>query len=296
MRFDPKTRQYKDSQGRTVSPASIRREVNDYITDEKVKVAKQANQLLDGTTSLTSFFMFMKARVETWHDVAGSIAYGGKAQLDPERSKRINARVKSELDYLAQFYKQARSSFQAARKIAAQTVANLKTAELKELPGMLTPSMRSRIEREIYEALIDAAPSEADAVTRKVIDQLLKDAGLVAVQISVDQGLAADLMGATIPSRAGMYADAAYSTYQNNEAAREIESGITLGRRVCAEDDASCEECVDAADTYFAPLDELPEIGSLTCISNCRCYFEYAEPPAGAGLVVDRSQQLDAVQ
>jgi hypothetical protein len=296
MRFDPKTRRYVNEQGRVLSPSQVRKEVNDYITGEKEKTQTKAKQLLNGSVSLTSFFMYLKSRIETWHEVAGSIAYGGKAQIDRERQARINATVKSELAYLREFQKQAKASFEAARKIAKQVANSLQASPLKEIAGSLTQSQRIAIERELYEALIGAAPSEADAVTRKVVNQLLKDAGLTAEMITVDTKAAADLMGATIPSRAGMYADAAYSTFQNNELAREFDSGVTLGRRVCAEDDTSCEDCVSAADAYFVPLEDLPAIGSLQCLNNCRCYFETAEPHVSAGLVVDRSQQADAVQ
>jgi hypothetical protein len=75
-----------------------------------------------------------------------------------------------------------------------------------------------------------------------------------------------------------MYVDASYATYANNVTFRERDEGVTLGRRVSEEDTESCDECVDAAGTEFVPLDELPEIGSLTCMSNCRCTVEYASP------------------
>lgn len=296
MRFNPKTRQYVNEQGHILSPAQIRKEVNNYINGEKERTQNQAQKLLKVEISLTSFFTQLKTRIEAWHEVAGSIAYGGKAQLDGERQARINTKIKSELEYLREFQKQAKASFQAARKIARDVAEEVKVEPLKSVPEKLAANRRAEAERQLYEALIGASPSEADSVTRKVIDALLRDAGLAAKPITVDSGLAADLMGATIPSRAGMYADAAYSTFQNNEMAREFDSGVTLGRRICPEDDASCEDCVSAADTYFVPLDDLPEIGSLQCLNNCRCYFEYAEPQMSAGLVVDRSQQADVVQ
>lgn len=90
-----------------------------------------------------------------------------------------------------------------------------------------------------------------------------------------------------VVNRAGMYANAAYSTFENNVRERESDSGVTLGRRVCEEDGTSCEECVGAADTYFRPLDEIEDIGSLQCLNNCRCFIEYAEPPLEATLVLD---------
>lgn len=91
-----------------------------------------------------------------------------------------------------------------------------------------------------------------------------------------------------LASRAAMYVESTYATYENNVVAREWDEGATLGRRVCEEDDASCEECVAAADTYFVPLSEIPEIGSLRCLTNCRCHIETAEPNPTATMFIDR--------
>jgi hypothetical protein len=49
-----------------------------------------------------------------------------------------------------------------------------------------------------------------------------------------------------------------------------------MARRVCAEDQESCDECIDAATEDFMPLDEVSDIGSLTCMNNCRCYYEFS--------------------
>lgn len=282
MRFDSKKRRYVNAQGHVLPPAQVRREVNDYITGEKERTQKQAQKLLKSEVSLTSFFTFLKLRVEAWHDVAGSIAYGGKAQIDSERQSRIQARIDSELSYLREFQKQAKASFQAARKIASQVADSVEAHPLKSLTGKLTITMRAEIERKVFDALIEANPSEAEQVTRKAVNDVLEgiEARLISESISVDESSAADLIGATIPSRAGMYADAAYSTFQNNVIAREFDSGVTLGHRVCEEDGSSCDECVEAAGTFFVPLDEIPPIGSLQCLNNCRCDLVFAEPDA----------------
>jgi hypothetical protein len=103
-------------------------------------------------------------------------------------------------------------------------------------------------------------------------------------------------------SRASMYADAPYGTYENNVMAREFDAGVRMGRRVCEEDTASCEECVEAASTYFSELADIPEIGTLQCLGNCRCFIEYAEPITGLGVehlsaeFQSALQQADAVQ
>lgn len=78
-----------------------------------------------------------------------------------------------------------------------------------------------------------------------------------------------------IANRAGLYAEAAYSEWVNQVVERESDEGVTLGRRICESDGASCEECVDAATEEFIPLDEIPEIGTLQCMHNCRCEIEF---------------------
>ena len=88
-------------------------------------------------------------------------------------------------------------------------------------------------------------------------------------------------------ARAQLYAESIYATYENNVMAREWDAGVTLGRRISEEDSASCDECVAAADTYYVPLSEIPEIGTLQCLTNCRCTIEYAEPNPTATLWID---------
>jgi hypothetical protein len=226
MRFDPKKREYVDDNGRVLSPATVRAEVSDYVAQEKKRVESEAKKFVAGTITATSFFMFMKLRIEAWHRVAGAIAYGGKAQIDTERDARIAAKIKSELEYLAGF------------------------------------------KRDVLAALARIREAKKD-------------------EDSIDW----------IIHRALMYADSAYATYENNVMAREFDAGVKMGRRVCPEDDASCEECVAAADTYFSLLEDLPEIGTLQCLNNCRCYVVYAEAPVPrAEIVVDRTHFADAVQ
>lgn len=78
-----------------------------------------------------------------------------------------------------------------------------------------------------------------------------------------------------IANRAGLYAEAAYSEYMNQKVENEADNGVFMGRRICESDEASCEECIGAATDEFIPLDQIPEIGSLTCMNNCRCEIEF---------------------
>lgn len=80
-----------------------------------------------------------------------------------------------------------------------------------------------------------------------------------------------------VVNRAGMYPNAAYSTYENQVAKREADNGVLMGRRVCESDGASCDECDAAATEEFIPLEEITDIGSLTCLNNCRCEIEFEQ-------------------
>jgi hypothetical protein len=79
-----------------------------------------------------------------------------------------------------------------------------------------------------------------------------------------------------IANRAGLYAEAAYSEYMVQTVEREADEGVTLGRRICESDGASCDECVAAATEEFIPLDDIEEIGTLQCMNNCRCEIEFS--------------------
>lgn len=86
---------------------------------------------------------------------------------------------------------------------------------------------------------------------------------------------APELSTDAIIARANLYPEAAYSEWANQTVQREADLGVTLGRRICEEDDVSCEACISAASDEFVPLDEIPEIGSLTCMHNCRCRLDF---------------------
>jgi len=280
MRFDPQKRRYVDSDGHIISPSQVRKEVIGYITQEQDRAKREAGKLLNGTVSLSAFFIFMRSRVEAWHNVAGSIAYGGKAQLDGERRARIAAKVKSEKAFLQDFEEQTRRSFAAARSIASQVAESVQTVPIKAMSEHLTPAMKAKVQKRVLGNLLTSSPSEAKQNAKRAVVEAIADEGLelITSSVSIDEATAADLIGGTIVSRAGMYPEAAYATFQNNVMAREFDSGVTLGRRICADDDASCEECVSAAadSAEFVPLDELDEIGSLQCMNNCRCEFEFS--------------------
>jgi len=267
MKWDPPKRRYVDSQGHVLSEKQVRQEVDQYISDQQEETRKQTQKLIAGTISLTAFFLFMRSAIERWHKVTGSIAYGGKARVGSTEEARIQKAIESELAYLLDFQKQARASFAASRSIANDAVQGL------DVPGSLKLTLRN----EIADALTTAAPSEAEAIAKQIIRQALEKEGQpLALADSVTVSGTESLMGATIEPRAAMYANAAYSTYENNVSEREADIGVTLARRICAEDEASCDECVQAATEEFISLDEVTDIGTLTCMNNCRCYYEFS--------------------
>lgn len=111
----------------------------------------------------------------------------------------------------------------------------------------------------------------------RIESELLPELGYLAefkqdVQAAASIG---ELSAEGIANRAGLYAEAAYSEYVIQTVEREADNGVTLGRRICENDGASCDECVDAATEEFIPLDEIADIGSLQCINNCRCEIEF---------------------
>src|SRR5262249_44543664 len=92
----------------------------------------------------------------------------------------------------------------------------------------------------------------------------------------------AEISDEAIAARAASYAGAAWGTFENSRTQQAKDEGITLGRRDCINDKASCDECVALAtpEGEFIDIDEIPEIGDATCLSNCRCEISFAGAPA----------------
>lgn len=275
MKWDKKDRRYEDDNGRPVSPAEVRKHVDEYISHEKKDVERKAEKLFVGALTVSAFFEYLRQKVTAWHSVTGTMAYGGESQMDGKRWARVNETILSELTYLNEFETAVQASFTAAENIAGQTVAHL----AKDIPA----GLESLVEERVTEALLRAAPSEAEAVIQATVREVLADsvgteaASAVAEAVRIDKASAIldDLIGGTIPNRSKMYTDASYSTYENNVAARETDAGA-LARRVCEEDEASCDDCVQAATDDFMSLAEVSDIGSLQCLNNCRCFYEFS--------------------
>lgn len=289
MIFHPQKRRFIHPSGQTLTAADVRKEIDNQITEWQSEVDRESQKLALGLITLAAFFEFMREKIQAWHGITGAIAYGGHDQMDAERWARIEEKVQSELAYLDGFQQAAEASYSTAQTLADEAVASI----ADQIPNGLETVVSERV----AQALATAAPSEAEAVARRVVADVLADSISEASTIaeSVRLGSASDLIGGTISSRAQMYADAAYATYENNVMFREQDAGAMGVRRVCLDDESSCEECPMLANEDYASFDEITEIGDTICGSRCRCEFEFSyagiEP-----LMIDRTIYAGATQ
>jgi hypothetical protein len=84
------------------------------------------------------------------------------------------------------------------------------------------------------------------------------------------------LTPAAIAARAAMYVRAGNGIYQNERRGGAVEV-FTEERRVLGNAE-HCDQCIAAAAAGWKPLGTLPPIGTLQCLSNCRCSFEFRNP------------------
>lgn len=266
MIWDARQRRYEDSRGRPLTPAQIRDYIEEFIQFEKQSVRAESEKLLRREIAVAAFFAFMRQKITAWHSISGQIAYGGQDEMTAQRWKRINEKIISEIEYLNDFEQQAERSFQAAELLTERVV--------NSLPLEVGPL----VEEIVADSLVRAAPSEAESVAKKaIVDTLeVENASEIADVVSFAGILGVGLlMGGTIQSRAEMYTDATYATYENNVLAREMDEGVTLGRRISEKDGEVCVDCEAAATDEFVPLADLPEIGDSVCGPRCRCEFEF---------------------
>lgn len=296
MRFDKKKRRFIDANGE-LPPAQVRKHIEDFITQEKQDVTRQAAKLLAGLLTLDQFFALMKSKIEGWHGVSGVLAYGGVDQMTPERWDRIDEKIQSELQYLDDFEKEAAASFLAAQQIAADVAASI----ADQIPSGLDDIVESAV----AESLADTSPSEAETVARQAVEESLSDSldedeiADVLDGVSVGEELAGALIGGMIASRAASYTGSMFATFENNRMFQARDSGLTMGQRDCVDDATSCDECPDLATNGPVPIDEIAEIGDSTCLGNCRCeisFFgaEVPDPDLGEHDAVFSQQHRDA--
>lgn len=261
MKWNPQRRRYVDESGRAMTPGQVRKHIDDFIVHEQELVAKRARRLLAGNATVEDFFGFMETKVKSWHSITGLIAYGGEPEMNRERWLRINSKIQSELAYLSGFQEEADASFTAAEMIADKVARSFARA---------FPDAQAEIREKVGHALFTSAPSEASAVSRRTVVEIV---GQEIPEI-ITGSEAGFLIGGSIEPRAQMYPEASYATYQNSILERESDDGVNLGRRVL-EDGDNCDDCIAASTDEFVPLDTLPEIGDSVCGSRCRCEFEF---------------------
>ena len=271
MRFDPIDRRYEDDNGRPIPPATIRKEIDEWVKVEQKEVEREATKLLAGAITVAALFDFLADKIRAWHSIAGVIAYGGEAQMNPERWARVNEKIQSEIQYLENFQQEALASFEAAERIAQEVAREV------DAPS----GLESVIEERVAEALRDAAPSTALAVAAGIAAAVIADSIGTKPEIVLPESIDTQgLIGGTISARAQQYPNAFYGTYENNVAAREWDYGAIGVRRASLDDESSCEECPELASEEYVSFDEIRDIGDSICGSRCRCWLEFSYPTA----------------
>lgn len=82
--------------------------------------------------------------------------------------------------------------------------------------------------------------------------------------------------------RAEMYAEAGRGTYHVIEKRQFVTRGYNEARRVLGAAD-HCNGCVEQAARGWVPIDDVAQIGSQECRSNCHCDIEYRNTVTGDG-------------
>lgn len=126
MIWDQTQRRYEDDDGRPLTPAEVKKHIQDFIESEQKSIAKEAEKLVRDELTVAEFFKFMRHKVTAMHQVTGAVAYGGESQLTRERQKRINQKILSELAYLNDFEAEVEQSFAVVDKIADKVATSAK--------------------------------------------------------------------------------------------------------------------------------------------------------------------------
>ena len=260
MKWNAAKRRYEDEQGKPIPRAQIHDWLESYIDSQKQEIESEADSLIaDGAkaAAILAFFSFLRDKVKEMHGVGGVLAYGGEAEMSPERWARIGDEIASEYGYLEGF----------------QMAVEQARAATDDLIGSIAGAAPSVSQDVIEEAILMNAPNELPAVLEAIVPSVNMDAvaGVVAGQANRLEML----IWGEVSDRGRMYADATYSTYANQEKMREADAGVLMGRRVTEGDDNVCDGCEAAASEEYVPLDELLDIGSADCLSRCRCWLEF---------------------
>jgi hypothetical protein len=158
-----------------------------------------------------------------------------------------------------------------AVKVADYTAGRISISQLFSFLSDEVTAMHGAAGSIAYGGLNQMDAEKFDRIDARIQSEL---SYLSQFQADVQAASGEQLSTEGIVNRAGLYSEAAYSEWINQTVERERDNGVTMGRRICESDGASCDECVEAATEEFIPLDEIPEFGSLQCLHNCRCDLE----------------------
>lgn len=270
MKWDATRRVYVNDRGREIPASDLREYIDDYIVSNQQEVDRKTEELLAGAITVGVFFLFMRELLQSMHGTAGILAYGGEDNVNWDR---IRDKLNSELSYLEGFEAQVLRSQLATESLAADAAALI--ARNAEVPA----GLEAVVEEKVAQALI-AGTSTDEAIAGAIADSVGKEtAEQIAASVAGDvlDTRMADLIWGQVGSRARMYPESVYATYENSVKDRETGAGAIGVRRVTEEDKDVCDPCEQAATDEYVGMDEITDIGTdCEGMSNCRCHYEFS--------------------
>lgn len=103
LTFDPVLGQYRDSAGRLVSDAAIRRALDQVLDAQSAAVRDLTEQLVNGTIALGLWQAQMMQSVKAVHLIGLAVANGGWSQLDQPAFGWVGQRIRVQYEFLRGF-------------------------------------------------------------------------------------------------------------------------------------------------------------------------------------------------
>lgn len=101
--FDPAFGQYRDSAGRLVSDATIRKALDQVLDAQSAAARDTTQRLLDGTISLAVWQATMMQQIKTVHLIGTAVAVGGWDRMGYEWTGWAGSQIKPQYQWLARF-------------------------------------------------------------------------------------------------------------------------------------------------------------------------------------------------
>lgn len=176
----------------------------------------------------------------------------------------------------------------AIEKVIDDTKLRLAVLGQRRAEGtMPTLDWRIAVQNELKRAHIAAAlvahggVNNLDPSTRGFVGSRLRTQYDFLSRLALDTG-PGNFDGRAM-TRLAMYASAAHNTYEAIRRRDAQTRGQAFERNLIDPAAAHCGECVDLTGRGWVPVGTLPEPGSRTCLTNCRCSLEYSvDQPVGA--------------